>query len=83
MLGQQPASEQSPPEPAITPRRLRHDITEANEVPESADNALRNEPIESTEPKEPIEPIDANEPTLPIDRIEPFERMDRIEPSDL
>lgn len=44
--------------------------------------ALRELPMERTEPKEPMLAMEPLDPMLPIERTEPFEAMDNRESSD-
>jgi hypothetical protein len=46
---------------------------------ESTEPALRNEPMDRTEP---ADPMDKMEPEDPIDRIDPVEPIDRIDPDE-
>lgn len=61
--------------------RWRRQLMTANvDRPDMSEQALANEPTDSTEPAEPTLPMLRTEPTLPMLRTLPLEPIDRTDP---
>lgn len=63
----------------ITPRMLRHDISDQRDAADKTLPRLAKEPIEATENVDPMHPIEAKDPTEPMDRVEPVEPIESSE----
>ena len=64
---------------AMIARQRRCDMIARNDSDDITAPALKNEPIEKTDPNEPIDPIDPNEPMLPIENDDPKLPIDMYE----
>lgn len=67
----------------MTPRLVRHDMTERSDTADMIEPKLANEPIENADANDPILPMESTEPIEPMERIDPRDPMLRIDPSDL